>query len=392
MIHQKSLMAACFFLACSHAVDAPQRNEASAIAQAVVGGVLSTAADDAAIMLVVGGAPSCTGSLVAPNLVLTALHCVAEEIGTGDCNKVGANMPATSFAVALGVNANPKQTVAKGKQIFRETTTEMCSNDLALILLDKDVPGGKLASVRLTPVVAGEDTFAVGYGEDGKGNAPKGRQRRNGVKILALGPAKFPFKPAKATPLTVDVLAAEILTGESVCFGDSGGPLFDSAGAVVGATSRGIGALGCIDAPAFFSATSGHEALIRKAFDAAGHPLPAGEKPPAKDAGAPAVDAAAPTPPSPPLDASLPPASTPDAQAKPSTPPAAPPSVPADRTNVETMVGDAGATQASTDSASGDVGISCRLAPKGSIPSTAIAALVAFVVAFRRRRAAARKS
>jgi hypothetical protein len=59
-----------------------------------------------------------------------------------------------------------------------------------------------------------------------------------------------------------------------VCNGDSGGPIFDAQGLILGTTSRGT-TLGCVAAPAIFSSTAAHAALIKTALTAAGHPLDA---------------------------------------------------------------------------------------------------------------------
>jgi len=73
------------------------------------------------------------------------------------------------------------------------------------------------------------------------------------------------------------------VTGESTCYGDSGGPLLDMQGNIVAMTSRGPANAptdaahgnGCIDMVSVYAATRFNEATIRQAATAAGHPLPA---------------------------------------------------------------------------------------------------------------------
>ena len=67
----------------------------------VVGGRLrgrnlaSPASQDATVMLLTNGGFACTATLVAPNLVITARHCVASDLDeTNPCGPVRADLPA----------------------------------------------------------------------------------------------------------------------------------------------------------------------------------------------------------------------------------------------------------------------------------------------------------
>jgi hypothetical protein len=259
----------------------------------IVNGVPSTTADDAVVMLTERGQFSCTGTLVAPNLVITARHCVTDMDETSECGTFTTDHSPSSIGVALGVHANQGRAVARGKQLFHENQTSGCSYDIALILLDQDVPGAAIAKVRLTTTSAGEPASTVGYGDNGSGNLTNGRYRKDGIKIDAVGAASYVFKTKRGQTMPVDVKPGELLTGESTCYGDSGGPLFDDKGSIVGVTSRGIDDL-CVDRPSVFSDTATHAALLRTAFSAAGHPLP--DEATEVDAGAPAPAPTSPTP------------------------------------------------------------------------------------------------
>src|SRR5262249_48392235 len=74
------------------------------------------------------------------------------------------------------------------------------------------------------------------------------------------------------TKIPTDVPVGEIATGESTCYGDSGGPILDAQGNVVGLTSRGL-IDSCLDAPSIYSDVASHYAMIAKAAADAGHPL-----------------------------------------------------------------------------------------------------------------------
>jgi hypothetical protein len=262
--------------------------------QSIVGGSTSTAAQDAAVLL---AKPNelCTGTLIAPNLVLTARHCIASTPkGDDECVTYGATVAASTVDVYLGVNANPdihtnSRLVAKGKRITVPTKSNMCSFDVALVELDRDVTGAKIAEVRFTALAPNETTTAVGYGVDGNDREQSQRKQRT-TKVIGVGPSTVPYTTKGGLSVKYNAPQGDVVTGESTCFGDSGGPLFDAQGRVIAVTSRGIPQLfpedkaafgnGCIDQPSVYAGVRFNEELIRQAAEAAGHILPPTEAEP----------------------------------------------------------------------------------------------------------------
>src|SRR5689334_15843348 len=69
----------------------PPSTELSTERSAVINGVLSDETQDGVVFVDGGTNGLCSGSLIAPNVVLTALHCIAHNDKTGvfTCNSDG---------------------------------------------------------------------------------------------------------------------------------------------------------------------------------------------------------------------------------------------------------------------------------------------------------------
>lgn len=275
--------------------------------QSIVGGGTSGPQHDAVVQIVRDGFLGCTGTLIAPNLVLTARHCVTgddaqEGAGAPEAEAgcaLGKTLPASSFAIKRGAAVEPEGRVtrpdARASRVFTTTVASVCSFDIALLQLDRAVQGAKIAKVRFTPLTRGErGLLAVGYGVNGRTqDLPDARRARGNLVALAIGPASATFQQRSGETVPYDVPANDVATGESTCNGDSGGPLFDAQMNVVAVTSRGLPVEStCLDLPALYAGVAGHADLIRRAAAAAGATLE-GERetaPPETDEEEPAVD------------------------------------------------------------------------------------------------------
>ena len=110
------------------------------------------------------GAP-CTGALVAPDVVLTARSCLAAT-GSDPCDPLLAR--AASFDVWTGEDLDHAALVGHGRDVVAPQAAG-CGADLALVLLDRDVPGIHTLSFRAHGPSPGEHVRAVGHVErDGK--------------------------------------------------------------------------------------------------------------------------------------------------------------------------------------------------------------------------------
>jgi hypothetical protein len=201
------------------------------------------------------GGNLCTGTVIAPKLVLTARHCVsavANKDLSPTCNADGS----ASFGGAIGADFDPSTlyvfagsarpehttlgdndfdasawtTAVRGSAIIHDHAPNLCAHDLALVVLASPITA-PIAALRLDrEVQLGEVTTAVGWGQVADGTQPFIRQQRTDVPIKRVGPSD----------LIQTLTASDFQVPESICEGDSGGPIFDQAtGAVIGVTSRG---------------------------------------------------------------------------------------------------------------------------------------------------------
>jgi hypothetical protein len=277
---------------CSSGETATKSDSFAKTSSRIISGTDSTSDQDAVILLAVrdstGLKGTCTGTLVAPNLVLTARHCVSDTDEGALCTKDGTPLkegvvrddrPPSSLYVYAGVDAirsadDPARAAARGKSVFHETVSNICDADVAFILLDQSIQG-RVAPMRLTSTAReGEKLTAIGWGLTNGGTLPTTRQQRSNIPVEAVGPVVLDAQS------NIGLGPSEFLVGEAFCSGDSGGPTFSTKGAVVGVVSRGGGggmsmtndAANCIgnDVVNFYTQLSQKSQLIEKAFAAAG--------------------------------------------------------------------------------------------------------------------------
>jgi len=244
---------------------------------AVIGGKHSTAAQNAVVLLRIADQAVCTGTLVARDLVLTARHCVSETDEGIVCapsgrairgGEVGPDRPAADIEVFTGLRASSLRARARGARIVHDGATNLCNHDLAFVVLDRAVTGTPIAALRITDSTrTGELVTAVGWGLTEDGELPNARLQRSGLSILDVGPSR-------------ESASTELVLGEAICSGDSGGPALAADGAVIGVVSYGGNgdydpydpARGCTgpDARNVYSRVAAFPRLVHTAFAFAG--------------------------------------------------------------------------------------------------------------------------
>jgi hypothetical protein len=225
--------------ACSARTDASR--------DAIVDGTPSDAAQDAVVLVYYPDQRyDCTGTLVAPSIVLTARHCVS-DMADGDAVQCGSDgeavsggdlgddYPASDIEVYVGRTRSrffPDPT-ARGTKIVHDDATNLCGHDLALLEIEPPVTSVAPARLVLDALPSvGEAVTVVGWGasEHQIQNITRTRAERTGVDVLSIGPTVYDG---------VNVPPNGFLLGESICDGDSGGPAFDASGIILGIASYG---------------------------------------------------------------------------------------------------------------------------------------------------------
>ncbi|HEY3498809.1 MAG TPA: trypsin-like serine protease, partial [Polyangiaceae bacterium] len=229
----------------------------------------------------------CSATLVAPNLVLTARHCVSHLVpGRFSCSVKGELASADPGAGTLGTHlpadqmeffglAPPRdEPLARGEFVLSTLSETICLNDVAFVLLDRELSLPPLPLRMSGRARRGEPATIVGYGLD-EDMVQQGRLdlrtqvrlHNDELTIEEVGP------PSSDDLVTVVPPRTLLVTGPSGCFGDSGGPLLArDSNAVLGVYSLMAGA-DCTAKTArhLFVHFPDFQALTRDAFELAGH-------------------------------------------------------------------------------------------------------------------------
>ncbi len=208
-------------------------------AEPIAGGTLDTS-DDAVFeefthWVDTDNVSSCTANLIAPNVLLTARHCIASaNTENVTCGQSLFGDPVAGTETIVTPDATPGQgsTFYHGMDVRVPTTgDDMCGYDVALIILKSTISSIPPLVPRIdVPVQSGEEYDAVGYGVNAQGEQNAGRMLLSNLAVHCLSDeCQAPF----------GVAPTEFMGQAGICSGDSGGPALDAEGKIIGIVSRG---------------------------------------------------------------------------------------------------------------------------------------------------------
>jgi hypothetical protein len=205
------------FAACEAVTDGDEAEEVGEVDQPIVGGAIENGYSAAGYLMIAtqvrpgdllgprySGRLKCTAVLIAPNVVLTAAHCV-DDVKSWEVTKL-----------RFGTGPVGGRTTGVARRVFHPGYLGDQGHDLAVLILKGNVPGVTPATLGNGPAAPSCATRAVGYGRTTYG--PAGTPPADGPRLRKSVVQCVEARTGTAIQATG--------SGGGMCYGDSGGPLF----------------------------------------------------------------------------------------------------------------------------------------------------------------------
>ncbi len=250
-----SLIGGVFAVACGSPLGAPlDESYIDVQASEVVHGAVSRGHDSAVVAVVVGENDACSGVLIAPDLVLTARHCISRTTGRAECPHDGPAIQAErdpgDLKILVGESLRDGVISAHGAAIVTELSTDLCDDDIAVIVLDRALASPKASSLSTGAVLSAQRVRTVRFEPVDAVSAAGLKRVREHVSVSG----------AQRKHFTV----AEERGGN----GHGGGAALDEdTGAVLGVLSRGAPSAGGVAGTNIYSRVDAHPGLFTRALN-----------------------------------------------------------------------------------------------------------------------------
>jgi hypothetical protein len=177
--------------------------------------------DEANAVVRVIGDVTCSGTLIAEDLVLTAHHCVAARDENG--RAMNRDQEPEKLSIELGGDVFPWGEVKVRAIVSPDCGYAVGDGDIAILVLSRKLIGIPTLNPRLEGVPAqSERVYPIGFGRCALSRGPIHRVERTGGNVAAVRPADF-------------------IAMASICPGDSGGPAYaPDRGDVIGVVSASV--------------------------------------------------------------------------------------------------------------------------------------------------------
>lgn len=183
----------------------------------------------------------CGGTLIAPNVVATAAHCITGRRTALQRLRVLVGSPAIRVDLATAGGAHVF--AVTGVFVHPKFNEKTMNYDAALLMLDRPVAGVRTLALAGSSPLAGSTVSAAGWGVTQEDGATMPNRLRSVVLKIGTTSACSRGNTAQGTYFAPSMLCAGN-PGRDTCSGDSGGPLVSSSNGhavLVGITSFGQG-------------------------------------------------------------------------------------------------------------------------------------------------------